>query len=174
MEIFGVGTWELVAILILMLIVAGPKRMIQWSYVLGTYLSKVRKMWVEAASVLQNEFDKAGVDVNVPKDIPTRHDLQQEAGRIVTKYGRPIAEPLEEIQKDMATMRENSRVLKSQGDVKSYKPVTPAKKSSNPPAENAPSTPYLGTWSTAESDSASEPNAPSESEGHFGTWSSGS
>ena len=35
MNFLGVGAWELVAILLIMLVFAGPKRMIHWSYVWG-------------------------------------------------------------------------------------------------------------------------------------------
>ena len=41
MDILGVGGWEIVAILLIMLIVAGPKRMISWSYTLGKYVSQL-------------------------------------------------------------------------------------------------------------------------------------
>lgn len=49
MDILGIGGWELVAIIIIMLVVAGPKRMIQWSYTAGKYVAIMRKMWAETA-----------------------------------------------------------------------------------------------------------------------------
>ena len=63
MEIFGVGGAELAAILIIMLIVAGPKRMIQWAYVLGQYMAKARAMWAETMTYVQKELNDAGMDV---------------------------------------------------------------------------------------------------------------
>ncbi|MBK8029590.1 MAG: hypothetical protein IPK17_08760 [Chloroflexi bacterium] len=70
MDILGVGGWELLAILLIMVVVAGPKRMIAWSYQLGRYVGVIRKMWVETAKQLQKEFDAAGVDVKVPQELP--------------------------------------------------------------------------------------------------------
>ncbi len=101
MDILGVGGWELVAILIIMLVVAGPKRMITWSYQLGKYISMLRKMWAETAQVLQKEFDEAGVDVQVPKDIPTRNDLNREIGRALTPMTKPFQESLAATQGEL-------------------------------------------------------------------------
>ena len=35
MDILGIGGGELVLIVLVMLVVAGPKRMIQWAYIAG-------------------------------------------------------------------------------------------------------------------------------------------
>ena len=78
MEIFGIGGAELVAILIIMLVVAGPKRMIQWAYILGQYTAKVRAMWAETMTYVQKEFDEAGLNVQLPKDVPTRGSFTRE------------------------------------------------------------------------------------------------
>ena len=75
MEIFGVGGAELVAILIIMLVVAGPKRMIQWAYVLGQYTAKARATWADVMAGVQKEIDDAGLDVKLPKTMPTRASL---------------------------------------------------------------------------------------------------
>ena len=90
MDILGVGGWEFVAIFLIMLVVAGPKRMIQWSYTLGKYVAQLRQMWAETAEMLQKEFDEAGVDVKVPKDIPTRATINQEIGRALTPITKPF------------------------------------------------------------------------------------
>ena len=63
MEILGIGGAEFIAIFIIMLVVAGPKRMIQWAYVMGKYTAKIRAMWAESMTYLQKEFDAAGLDV---------------------------------------------------------------------------------------------------------------
>ena len=96
MEIFGVGSAELVAILIIMLIVAGPKRMIQWAYVLGQYMAKARSMWAETMTYVQKELNEAGMDVELPKDIPTRASLNIEIKKQVEKAVAPISKPLQE------------------------------------------------------------------------------
>ena len=96
MEIFGVGGAELAAILIIMLIVAGPKRMIQWAYVLGQYMAKARAMWAETMTYVQKELNDAGMDVELPKNIPTRSSFNSEISKQVQKAVAPISKPLQE------------------------------------------------------------------------------
>lgn len=96
MEIFGVGGAELAAILIIMLIVAGPKRMIQWAYVLGQYTAKARAMWAETMTYVQKELNEAGMDVELPKNIPTRSGFNSEISKQVQKAVSPISKPLQD------------------------------------------------------------------------------
>lgn len=69
MNIMGAGPAELVLVFIIMLVVAGPKRMIQWSYTLGQYVAKLREMFQETMNAVRKEFEDAGVDIR--KDLPT-------------------------------------------------------------------------------------------------------
>ncbi|MEP7293847.1 MAG: hypothetical protein ABI835_18815 [Chloroflexota bacterium] len=94
MDILGIGGWELIAIILIMLVVAGPKRMIQWSYTAGKYVAVMRQMWAETAKQIQKEFDDAGVDVRVPKDIPTRASIGREINRALTPITKPIQESM--------------------------------------------------------------------------------
>jgi Sec-independent protein translocase protein TatA len=73
MDILGIGGAELVLIVLVMLVVAGPKRMIQWAYIAGKYAGQARRLWQETAEKLQAELDGAGVDVKVPRkmQLPT-------------------------------------------------------------------------------------------------------
>lgn len=96
MEIFGIGGAELVVILIIMLIVAGPKRMIQWAYILGQYTAKARAMWAETMTYFQKELNEAGMDIELPKDIPTRRSLNSEISKQVQKAVAPISAPIQE------------------------------------------------------------------------------
>ncbi len=106
MEIFGVGGAELAAILLIMLIVAGPKRMIQWAYVLGQYVAKFRSMWADVMDGVQKELDAAGMDVKLPKTMPTRADLNKH----ITTFTNPassvwagIKAPVQEVMDDAST-----------------------------------------------------------------------
>ncbi|MBI1281977.1 MAG: hypothetical protein GC179_27880 [Anaerolineaceae bacterium] len=106
MEIFGVGGAELAAILIIMLIVAGPKRMIQWAYVLGQYVAKFRSIWADVMDGVQKELDEAGMDVQLPKTMPTRADLNQH----ITTFTNPAANvwagitaPVQDVMNDVST-----------------------------------------------------------------------
>lgn len=122
MNFFGIGGTELVLIVLIMLIVAGPKRMIQWAYVLGVWVGKARLMWQQAVEVLQKEMDEAGVNVQLPKEPPTRQSLQ----RMVNDAVKPYTQELE------ATYRQTQQSA-------SPTPPKPA------PAEASPA-PTLGTW----------------------------
>lgn len=168
MNIFGVGEMELVIILILMLVVAGPKRMVKWAYVLGQYTAKLRGMWTETVGYLQKEFDEAGLDVQLPKTPPTKATLNQtivQAMKPLTKsLEDPLKEPLKEVNrvKDMATidMGVNGSTGNGNGKVQtSSAPSTPAA----PPAPTTPPSPPsdspssgLGTWSGGAPTSTSE------------------
>jgi Sec-independent protein translocase protein TatA len=86
MDIFGIGGMELVAIVLIALIVAGPRRMIRWAYVAGQYAARLKRMWGDVAVSLQREFDEAGVDVKVPTQLPTRGSLQREWVRAANRF----------------------------------------------------------------------------------------
>lgn len=160
MDILGVGGWELVAILLIMLVVAGPKRMIAWSYTLGTYVSKLRKMWAETAKMLQKEFDEAGVDVKVPTDIPTRATLNREIGRALTPVTKPLQETLDATKKEMdSTKQAIGYPVTPSTELKATPPLTPpvlppAEVEVKPPVEANPA-----------------PSSNGHPTGDFGTWS---
>ncbi|MAS36203.1 MAG: hypothetical protein CL610_19515 [Anaerolineaceae bacterium] len=97
MNILGVGGPELIIILVIMLVVAGPKRMIQWAYVLGQYIAKFRRMWAETVDVLQHEFDEAGVDVKIPREMPTRGSINRQASNLLS----PLTDPMKDTMKQV-------------------------------------------------------------------------
>ncbi|MBA3869103.1 MAG: hypothetical protein H0X30_08110 [Anaerolineae bacterium] len=106
MEIFGVGGGEVVAILVIMLVVAGPKRMVQWAYVLGQYISKARGMWDEVMAGVQKEIDDAGLDVQLPKTMPTRANLTTIANTFTNPVGSVwsgITAPVQDVMNDVST-----------------------------------------------------------------------
>jgi Sec-independent protein translocase protein TatA len=110
MEIFGIGGAELVAILIIMLLVAGPKRMIQWAYVLGQYVAKFRAMWDEVMAGVQKEIEEAGIDMQLPKSIPTRANLLNPMNNVWAGITAPVQEVMKdvsaEIQQTQSELRE--------------------------------------------------------------------
>ncbi len=147
MDILGVGGWELVAILLIMLVVAGPKRMIQWSYTLGKYIAVLRKMWAETAQMLQKEFDQAGVDVKVPTDIPTRADLNREIGRALTPVTKPIQESMDAARTEIDTTK------KLMNPVAAPKPEAKPAEEKPAPSSNG----SFGTWSQPKDDPPPQP-----------------
>jgi sec-independent protein translocase protein TatB len=85
MNILGVGPAELIVILIIMLVVAGPKRMIEWAYQAGKYAAQLRAMFQETMDAFQKELAQSGIDM--PKDLtklPTgRFDIVSEAAKVI-------------------------------------------------------------------------------------------
>ena len=87
MSFFGVGTWELLVILLIALIIAGPKRMLEWAYYLGRALGQLRVMWSQVMETIQHELDESGVDVKLPKTLNRR-----EINRTASDLMRPFTE----------------------------------------------------------------------------------
>ena len=147
MNFFGLGSWEFVVIILIMLIVAGPKRMMRWAYILGIYLGKLRVFWRQMMESLQAEFDEAGVDVKLPRDLPTKGDVQ----RLAAQAARPIQEPMEKAMKDYET--EIKRVeAEIQTDAKNAENAVKAISDDierNLEAKTSPSTNGFGAWSNA-------------------------
>lgn len=132
MNIFGVGTSELILLLVIALLVAGPQRMIRWAFVLGQYVGKMKEMWSEVAAHLQKEFDDAGVDVKVPTEIPTRSQLQQQWQAKLREAAKPLTEPVKAASGDLKMVKTEAEnlepsALQSTSDAKpSTKPAQKA------------------------------------------------
>lgn len=152
MNIFGIGGAELVLIIIIMLVVAGPQRMIRWMYVLGRYVAVLQRMWSETAATLQKEFDDAGVDIKVPEKMPTRGDLTRTFTSAMAPVTKPLEEVGKEIQSDMDNVRKATTVTPPSRTIKPHTPkqrtpapATTTNGAANPTPEN--DTPSFGTWS---------------------------
>ena len=151
MDILGIGGWEFIAILIIMLLVAGPKRMIQWSYTLGRYVSTLRRMWAETAAMLQKELDDAGVDVKVPTQPPTRGSIKRDVTKALSNVTKPIQDTIDEVKEEVEPLREAVSLPRTLG-----KPVTRTTSDESAPSvetQNGRTTPAsadkpdFGTWS---------------------------
>lgn len=171
MEILGIGGLEIAAILIIMLVVAGPKRMAQWSYTLGKYIAVLRDMWSQAADQFQRELNDAGVDVEVPKTLPTRASLNRDITRAVSKVAAPVRDPLnalkEDLKADVGSVREAAD---------SIRPTVPAKAvPSNPViaamAKNAAAKRDAAAATNGNGAARPEDAPPPAAPSAFGTWS---
>lgn len=194
MNIFGVGGAELIAILVIMLVFAGPKRMIHWSYVLGQYVAKFRVIWSQTVDLVQKEFDEAGVDIKLPKEPPTRQNLNRSLGEAMKPMTKPIQDSIDEVKKDVDTFQElsnsmNNKTSKGADSATGKAPgatsgaaakqsprasespgATPAKSSSERSASVDAAAPNMGTWSGEGLVKPSEPNANGKAV-DMGTWS---
>ena len=131
MEFLGVGMSELIVILLLMLVIGGPKRMLQWAYTAGQYVAKLRGMWGEVMAQVQTELDEAGVKVQVPRDIPTRATINRTVQRHVSQAMAPVTVPLQQ----------------TLNDARVEVPPTPTKPSTIVDQRSLEPTADLGTWS---------------------------
>ncbi len=169
MNFFGVGGAEIIAILVIMLVFAGPKRMIHWSYVMGTYVSKFRKMWSQTVDLVQKEFDEAGVDITLPKEPPTRQNLNRAIADAVKPVTNPVQQSIDEVKKDMDTFKELSDTLQDK------KPTATGNVTNKAVAAGAAKRPTPGT--TSEVDKPKTPESAAKatetSTQNLGSWSSG-
>lgn len=183
MNIFGVGGMELALILIIMLIVAGPKRMIQWAYVVGTYTAKLRRMWEETVDLIQKEVDDAGLDIQVPKELPTRANINRELTKVMKPVVAPVEEALSEVSdvKRTAVNGRNGTADAATPSTDAPKPSTAAKSATTTPKTTAAAkpaaTPVKPSTSNFVKPAAPKPEtppaAPPATSGDFGTWSGG-
>lgn len=139
MNILGLGDIEFIAILVIMLVVLGPRGMARWAYTLGQYTAKMRRMWVEAMTLLQKEFRDAGVDITLPKEVPTRRTLNKQVNKALSSVTHPVQETLDEVNAEMRQIKAATSLADQNGStVKQENPGT-----TNPP-------PNFGTWSSPE------------------------
>ena len=176
MNILGVGAWEFVAILLIMLVFAGPKRMIHWSYVLGQHVAKFRKIWAETVDIVQKEFDDAGVGIQLPKEPPTRQNLNRSIAAAAKPLTQPVQDSLDEVKKDIERVQEVSDALNQKQPKTKPAPQKPSKLPTSVPTAPAkasqpaaPEAVKLGSWS-GEAAPAGRSNG---SAPDLGSWSSG-
>lgn len=111
MNVFGIGGWELILILVIMLIVAGPKRMAQWAYVIGQWSAKLQYMWRDMMRSIQVELDEAGIkDVRLPENMPTRENMGKWVNDAIKPMTEPLQETIDDVNKEMKEIQRDSRV----------------------------------------------------------------
>lgn len=143
MNILGVGTAELVVILLIMIVVAGPKRMLQWAYWMGVYFGKARRIFAQMMTLVQEEIKQAGVEVTLPKELPNRAQLNQWSRDAL----KPLLEPVE-------------KALKEAEELELRPDSTPNQLTADPAHRE-----QLGSWNDLLKAKPTPPN------NTFGTWS---
>jgi sec-independent protein translocase protein TatB len=111
MNIFGIGEGEILLIIVIILIVAGPKRMIRWAYTLGSYLGKFKQMWLVAADELQKEADAAGLGLQIPKSMPSRQAVSGIAGTVLKPYTTSLQSSVRELEQAKAEIMHVSKTI---------------------------------------------------------------
>jgi hypothetical protein len=126
-------------------------------------------MWEETVDVLQKEFDEAGVDVKVPRELPTRANLNQHAAKALTSVTRPVQSVLDDVSGELKDVKEaTAQTTRKANETVSgngtLRPVPAPRPAAPPPAPTPPAKPAgdnLGTWSRP------------DDENGLGTWSAG-
>jgi Sec-independent protein translocase protein TatA len=171
MNILGLGGPEFLIIVIIMMLIAGPQRMVRWMYVLGTYIAKFRRMWSETVDVLQEEFDEAGVGIQLPKEVPTRANIRRQAAGMLGGVAAPIKETMDQVNKEVnqigtatkeAAQAANASTSNGHSTKKSISSQVVHKRT--PPAPKETDSNGFGTWSGPVKKSGSEKKS------DFGSW----
>ncbi|MDX2077475.1 MAG: hypothetical protein SFZ02_13680 [bacterium] len=154
MELFGIGGLEFLLVLVIAMVVAGPKRVVQWAYLVGKFFARVRHIWSEMMTVIQQEMKDAGVDVEIPKTPPTRQNISQATRNLLKPYTQELDEASKELERDLdavqremnikenvklsTQIKQNATAPKPNPEISQNGATTPA---------NSPST--FGTWTSA-------------------------
>lgn len=177
MNILGVGPAELVVILIIALIFAGPQRMLRWAYYAGQMLAKLRVMWGEVMEVVQKEINAAGFDVEVPRDLPTRGSITKMAQDVMKPLSQPVEDAMKEVEDTKKQISQAGKDVKTEVNSsinETQKAVNAAKINTTKNSNQTTQTPQNGN--TPESTSAAEDDEDNSSSNDnsngFGTWSS--
>ncbi|GAB4571060.1 MAG: hypothetical protein Kow0077_06680 [Anaerolineae bacterium] len=156
MNILGIGPTELVIVLLIMLMVAGPKRMARWAYVMGVYMAKLRAMWEETSTVIKKELAEAGVEPEVVETLgqmanprTRRAAVSSQLDGLVADFKRPVEESLKPVE----------AALKEVGSVTIEESAAPNSRASNKATDNRP----------AESESTA-PESDDEPAGRYDAW----
>lgn len=145
MNLLGVGPGELVVVFVIMLVVAGPKRMIQWAYQIGRYTARMRAMVQETMNAIQKEVAASGLDVtDVTKELASlqnaKFDVMKEVSKIVDPaLTSPAVEPPASAQPAASVAAAPTQLAA---------PASPAepKTDSQTETQNDDQTPRYGPW----------------------------
>lgn len=156
MNILGIGPVEFVLIFMIAMVIAGPKRMLQWAYLMGKYMARLRGMWREMMAGLQQEIDAAGVEMQLPKDIPTRADLNRMIDNTMKPVKAPMQQALDELKAEEKRVRDATTIesvrLTLNGNTTVRAPAASQARTDDPPT----TTSGFGTWSNTSSTDSSK------------------
>ncbi len=161
MNIFGIGGAELVLIILIMLVVAGPQRMIRWAYHMGRYMGMLRTMWGQMMDAVQSEIDAAGYDVKVPRDLPTRDNMS----KMIRDAAKPLSDPVEKTMKEVTQPVNQTIQEVKQAGAEANRSLAQANKEMK----------NVGSWNGGSAPAEQSPAAPKPNSGadaaSFGAWS---
>ena len=105
MNLFGIGTAEFITLFIIMLLVAGPQRMLRWSYDLGRHMRKFKKLWDDTITSIQHEGEQLELDVDMPR-LPSSqviNAIHQDLASLAREVQAPSTPPTHPKHEDFGT-----------------------------------------------------------------------
>lgn len=169
MNILGIGIPEIIVIFIIMLVVAGPKRMIEWAYHIGRYTAKIRAMYQETMEAFQKELNASGLD-DVTKDLSNLRsnsfDIVSEASKIINTEVQDATSAVSDAASDAASAASATLSASSTPSVPSIAPdlvesstASPDSQPATPPlsdSQNNNNQPRYNSWVPSDSQSDDE------------------
>lgn len=153
MNIFGIGGTELILIVLIMLVVAGPKRMLQWAYIAGKYLAQLQAVWRELMKGVQKEIDDAGMDLKLPTELPNRQNISRLASQVMQPVQEPVKKAIKEYETEIKGLENSMKVEMPNGTngrpanlPKPKTPTSPPDTTTGGDARTAKGS--FGSWST--------------------------
>ncbi|MBN1287884.1 MAG: hypothetical protein JXB47_20970 [Anaerolineae bacterium] len=135
MDILGVGVPELIVVFLIMLVVAGPRRMTQWAFLAGRELRKLRGMWAEAKGMIRQELEAAGFTEEEIQQVKKLPNELTNAARTVTN---PVGAASKQLGKEVKKTTEATTTAVGAAAVDLKKATTSAPeqaKEAAPPSE---------------------------------------
>lgn len=171
MNILGIGGWELALIVLIMLVVAGPKRMLQWAYILGKYLGQLRILWGQLMTGVQKELDDAGVDLQLPKDIPTRGDINRVARDALRPMTEPVEQTIREYEKEHQAIASSVGRGRGRANGNGVTPTAEAEATNNKSTYQSATSPDKPKSTDAPTSTPNKDAENTSNNSNFGTWS---
>lgn len=165
MNILGMGVAELILVMIIALIVAGPQRLARWAYVLGRLMGQAREMWSRMMEGVQKEFDDAGLDIKLPKDFTNRGQMRRFADEALRPLREPVQQAMDEYRQEAKQLETTIRQEAEIDMTNLSKPANGAD-AARAKAEETDN----GRDTGEQTESQPEPKANGQQEG-YGTWS---
>ena len=131
--------------MLIVVVVAGPRRMMHWAYLMGRYTARLRSIWSETMEILQKEFDEAGFDVQLPKEPPTRQGINKMSANFLAPITKPMEDAMKEAQSEidaeLEPIKETADLLNGNGRKQTSETVQ-----TKPPEDEADTRSDFGTW----------------------------
>jgi sec-independent protein translocase protein TatB len=153
MDIFGVGISEIIIILLVILIIGGPRNALKWSRDLGRLLRQARELWSQMTAQLEKDLGEEGREImNATRELTQQVDTIRRQGN-PRALARKVTDLVEQAsQETQQSLSEAAR--KTDERIKAV--TTPARL--NKPAQKSEDQP------------AETPEEPTNSNGRYGDW----